>query len=170
MPEQAVRNMAGRNGMRLAGLLAASSVALGGVPDQMQAGPDQVSILLGSHHVGATRPFEEFNPGLFLTWTEAAFGERVDLSVGAFRNSYGDGSVAVSGAYPLWRTETWGLDLFAGLAWYPGNGGQFSHAIGDIVPLGGAQVRYRNLFMQALPSGGNSVDATLSFGLTFSLD
>ncbi|NDW47548.1 hypothetical protein [Ruegeria sp. PrR005] len=134
------------------------------------AGPDQVSILLGSHHVGATRSFEEFNPGLFLTWTEVAIGQRVDLTVGAFRNSYGDGSLAVSGAYPLYRTEVWGFDLFAGLAWYPGNGDQFGHAIDDMVPLAGAQMRYRNLFMQALPAGGNSVDATLTFGLTFSLD
>lgn len=134
------------------------------------AGPDQVSILLGSHHVGATRAFEEVNPGLFLTWTEVAVGQRVDLSVGAFRNSYGDGSIAVSGAYPLYRTEDWGVDLFAGVAWYPGNGDQFNHAVDDMVPLGGVQMRYRNLFLQALPGGGNAVDATLTYGLTFPLN
>ncbi|SDD78099.1 hypothetical protein [Ruegeria marina] len=156
--------------MKLARVLAMTSVALGVALGHAEAGPDQVSVLLGSHHIGATRSFEEFNPGLFLTWTEAAVSHRVDLSVGAFRNSYGDASLALSGAYPLYRTETWGFDLFAGLAWYPGNGDQFSHAIDDMVPLAGAQMRYRNLFMQALPAGGNSVDATLTFGLTFQLD
>lgn len=133
------------------------------------AGPDRISILVGSEHVNATRDFEEVNPGVFLHWTESLFRNRVDLSFGAFRNSYGDGSLAVATAYPIIRKEIWSFDVFTALAWYPGNGDEFSHAIGDIVPIAGLQARYRNVFMQAIPSGGQSVDATLTFGLTFPL-
>lgn len=134
------------------------------------SGPDQISILLGSHHVGATQDFEEFNPGIILTWREAMWQNRLDIGVGAYRNSYGDASVVVTTAYPLFRSETWGLDLFGALATYPGEGDQFSHSIGDVVPIAGLQGRYRNLFVQALPSAGSSADATVTYGLTFSLD
>lgn len=134
------------------------------------AGPDQVSILLGSEHIGATRSFEEFNPGVVLTWKQALWKNRLDIGVGAFRNSYGGGSVVITTAYPLIRNENWGLDLFAALATYPGNGDQFRVSWGDVVPIGGLQARYRNLFIQAIPGGGSSVDATLSYGLTFSLN
>ena len=140
------------------------------VATHADAGPDRISILLGSEHVNATRDFEEVNPGIFLHWTESLFRNRVDLSFGAFRNSYGDGSVAVATAYPVVRNEIWSFDIFTALAWYPGNGDEFSHAIGDIVPIAGLQARYRNLFMQAIPAGGQSVDATLTFGLTFPLN
>ncbi len=131
------------------------------------AGPDRVSILLGSHHVNASRDFEEVNPGVFLHWTNLLFKGRADLSFGAFRNSYGDGSLAVSTAFPIVRKDAWSFDLFTALAWYPGNGQEFSHAIDDFVPIAGVQARYKNVFMQAIPSGGQAVDATLTFGLTF---
>ncbi len=134
------------------------------------AGPDRLSFLIGSEHIGATRPFEEVNPGVFVTWTNLLWRGNLDLTAGAFRNSYGDGSLAVTTAYPFVRTENWGLEVFGGLAWYPGNGNQFSHSAGDVVPLAGLQARYRNVFVQAIPSGGNSVDAVMSFGLTFALD
>ncbi|WP_425045474.1 hypothetical protein [Primorskyibacter sp. S87] len=134
---------------------------------ETRAGPDRINILLGSEHLGATRDFEEFNPGLFLTWTNLMWKNRLDLTVGAFRNSYGDGSAAVSAAYPLIRTEAWGLELFGALAWYPGNGDQFGHSIGDMVPIAGVQARFHYLYMQAIPAGGDGVDATLTLGLTF---
>lgn len=133
------------------------------------AGPDRVAIMLGSEHIGANRSFEETNPGVFLTWTNAALSGRADVTVGAFRNSYGDGSAAVSLGFPLVRKEFWGIDAFTALAWYPGNGDRFDHALGDIVPVAGLQGRVGNFFLQAIPAGGDSVDATLSFGLTFAL-
>lgn len=151
--------------LRCASMITAFAISAG----TAHAGPDRISILLGSEHINATRSFEEFNPGIFLHWTESLFRNRVDLSFGAFRNSYGDGSLAVSTAYPIVRNETWSLDVFTALAWYPGNGDQFGHAIGDIVPIAGLQGRYKNIFVQAIPAGGESVDATLTFGLTFGL-
>lgn len=137
-------------------------------PLDAAAGPDSVAVLIGSHHVGGSG-FEEFNPGLFLNWHGAAFGGRVDLGVGAFRNSYDAFSLAVTGSYPLYRTPDWGLDLFAALAWYPGDGDRFAHSLGDLVPIAGVQLRYQNVFLQAIPSGGDTVDATLTYGFVWDL-
>lgn len=137
-------------------------------PLHTAAGPDSLAVLFGSHHVGGSG-FEEVNPGLFVTWEEVALGGRVDLGTGAFRNSYGGFSLSVNGTYPLIRSPDWGVDLFAALAWYPGDGDQFAHALGDLVPIAGLQARYRNVFVQAIPSGGDRVDATLTYGLVFAL-
>ena len=41
---------------------------------------------------------------------------------------------------------------------------------GDAVPLAGVQTRYRNAFVQLIPAGGQSLDALVTFGLTFGLD
>lgn len=142
--------------------------ALSLLPLQSWADPDSVAVLLGSYHVNGSG-FEEFNPGVFVNWHGAAFGGRVDLGFGGFRNSYDGFSAAVTSAYPLVRTQDWGLDLFAALAWYPGDGARFAHAIGDFVPIAGLQMRYRQVFVQAIPAGGDSVDATLSYGLVFEL-
>lgn len=155
--------------MQMKQAVLAATLAVSGVT-AAEAGPDQVSILLGSYHVGATRDFEEFNPGVILTWKELLWQNRLDVGFGIFRNSYGDASVVATTALPLVRDRNWGLDLFAALATYPGEGDQFSHSIGDVVPIAGLQARYRNVFVQAIPSGGNSVDATLTYGLTFALD
>lgn len=150
--------------------LALAAGVLLGMGSIAQAGPDRISVLLGSNHVGATRSFEEVNPGIFLTWTEALFAGRADISVGAFRNSYGGGSVAAVTAFPIIRKKDWGIDLFGGLAWYPGEGQNFSTSAGDIIPLAGIQGRLGPTFVQVIPAGGNAVDATISFGLTFPLN
>ena len=134
------------------------------------AGPDRVSIMLGTHHAGATLDYDEVNPGVFVTWSGLMWQDRLDLTVGGFRNSYGDLSLAVSTALPLVRQEDWSIDLFGALAWYPDNGDRFAHAFGDIVPIAGLQFRYRSVFLQAIPAGGDSVDATFSFGLTFPIN
>jgi hypothetical protein len=143
--------------------------ALSLLPLKAVADPDSLAVLLGSHHVSDAE-FEEVNPGLFVMWEGVAVRGRVDLGFGGFRNSYDGFSLAVNAAYPLYRTEDWGVDLFAALAWYPGDGDRFVHAIGDIVPIGGLQVRYRNVFVQAIPSGGKTVDAIFTYGLVFALN
>ena len=132
------------------------------------AGPDRISFLLGSEHVNANG-FEEVNPGVFLTWTRAAFQGRADVTLGGFRNSYGDGSLAAALALPLIRQEFWGIDAFSALAWYPGHGDRFKYHAGDIVPLVGLQARIGPTLIQYVPGGDRGVDATLGFGLTFPL-
>ncbi|MFY9237581.1 MAG: hypothetical protein WAO78_01650 [Roseovarius sp.] len=129
------------------------------------AAQDRVSILLGSHHVNASFDFEEFNPGAFLTWE----GARVDWTVGGFRNSYGGASAAVMLGLPIYERGEAQIALTGGLAVYPGDGRRFAVRAGDVVPLGGIRARYGNAFVQVFPSDGNTTDAIISFGLTFSL-
>lgn len=134
---------------------------------QAQAGPDRISILLGSEHVGAEPSlFEETNPGIFLTWEH----QHLDASIGTYRNSYGKTSIAAVLDYPIYRADEFRFSAFAGLAYYPDNGRKFAVSIGDVVPLAGLQTRYKNAFLQVIPQDGRYVDAIVSFGVTFELD
>jgi hypothetical protein len=128
---------------------------------------DRLSVLLGSHHAGAQIRFEAANPGLFLTWEDRAFG--LDWSVGAFRNSYGRGSVALTAGLPVIRWQGGQASLVAGLAHYPGDGRRFRISFGDVVPLVGVQARHGPVFAQVLPGDGRFADAVFSVGLTFNL-
>ena len=128
------------------------------------ADPDRVWISLGSTHI-SDRDFEQFNPGVFLTWE----GERLGYTVGAFRNSYGEFSTAATVGVPLMRQEDYELSVFAGAATYPGFADRFRYSSGDVVAIAGANFRYKNAYVQAFPGNGESVQLTLSFGLTFGL-
>lgn len=130
-----------------------------------QAGPNRAALTFGSRHIGASG-FNQFNPGLFLTWENP----RVHWSVGIYHNSYNHASVAVAGYAPLvyWRDGNAGL--FAGLAHYPVNGRDFStHLARNILAIGGVQIRHGNLFIQITPMNGKPVKALLSFGVTWPL-
>ncbi|MEM9576862.1 MAG: hypothetical protein AAF999_07585 [Pseudomonadota bacterium] len=129
------------------------------------AGPDRISFLLGSEHVNATRDFQEFNPGVFLTWER-----QFNYSVGLYYNSYEEVSPIVSVGYDWEVAEDLDLGAFLALALYPGDGDEFSHALGDVVPLAGLQARYKNVFVQFIPADGDSLDALFTLGLTFELD
>lgn len=126
------------------------------------AGPDRVSILTGSRHIGTDYPFQEVNPGLFLTWEDRAFG--LDYSLGAYRNSFGKLSVAATAALPLIDRDRFQIALFGGLAIYPGDGDKFLISAGDAVPVAGLQARYGNGFVQIMPGDGMAI---VAFGLTF---
>lgn len=130
------------------------------------SGPDRVAIHLGSHHAGASAEFEEVNPGVFLSWDRP---NDITLSIGAFRNSYGRGSVAATAAKTFYRGKNTAASVFAGLAHYPGNGNDIRHAIGDFVPLAGLQLHYRRMFVNVMPGDGDTVDAIFSFGVTVPL-
>lgn len=132
------------------------------------ADPDRVSILLGSHHAGAAVPFESVNPGVFLSWEDRAAG--LDWSAGIYRNSYGRASVAVTAALPVYEAVDLAVSLFAGAALYPQDGRHFRAHLGDVVPIGGVQVRYRSAFVQIMPGDGRAADAVISMGLTWALD
>lgn len=136
------------------------------VPSAALAEPDRLSVLLGTEHVGATRNFNEYNPGLFLTWERQTF----DYSIGTFYNSYEDVSVMGAIGYNFEVAPDLELGAFTGIAHYPGEGDQFRVAAGDFVPLLGVQARYRNVFTQLIPADGDTVDAVLTFGLSFSLE
>lgn len=148
-------------------LLCSALLLIASAPGSAQAGPDRVSILGGSYHVDAKIAFEQVNPGLFVTWEDRWMG--LDYSVGLYRNSFGKASVAASAALPVVRWDEGELSLFAGAALYPGDGRFFAVHAGDVVPIGGLQVRHRNLFMQVIPSDGVYTDAIVSAGITFNL-
>jgi hypothetical protein len=127
--------------------------------------PDRASLLAGSRHINPSQPFREANPGLFLTWE----GDGPDLSLGVYRNSYGRTSAAATLAWEVWRRGEAEVDLFAGLAHYPVDGRTFRVHAGDVVPLGGVQARWRNLWGQLIPLDGGVADAVVTFGVTFDL-
>lgn len=127
------------------------------------AEPDRVSVLLGSNHIGAKMPFEQINPGVFLTWE----GDRVDWTAGAYRNSFSKLSASVTVSLPLIRWDNGELAAFAGIAVYPGDGRSFAIHAGDLVPVGGLQLRHGHALVQFIPSDGRTVDAIVTFGLTF---
>ncbi|MDF1671039.1 MAG: hypothetical protein P1U83_15640 [Roseovarius sp.] len=147
--------------MKLSALLLAAAL-----PTTVLAGPDRLSFLLGTEHFGATRDFQEINPGAFLTWEKKTF----DYSVGAFYNSYSEVSVLASIGYSYEILPEFEVGAFSGLAVYPGDGHRFDASVGDVVPMVGLQTRYRNIFAQFIPAEGTSVDSLLAVGLTFNLD
>jgi len=130
------------------------------------ADPDRLSILLGSAHVGGDG-FDGRNPGIALTWEDVG---DFDLSVAAYRNSYGRGSLAVTAALPVIRWADGEAALFLGAALYPEDGRRFRFHVGDVVPVGGVQLRHRNLFLQIMPGDGRAMDAVVAGGVTFSID
>lgn len=132
--------------------------------------PDRLSVLLGSHHAGATIDFEEFNPGVFLSWEgPEALGGQVNYTAGIYRNSYGRASVSGTVGIDWAVAEDFDIGLFGGLAYYPEDGRTFAVSYGDVVPIAGLQARYRNVFAQVLPSDGQFADAIFTVGITFPL-
>jgi hypothetical protein len=147
---------------RAFGIAAVTCLSL---PAIATAGPDRISFLLGSNHVNATRDFQEINPGVFLTWERG-----LNYSVGAYYNSYENISPIVSVGYDWEIATDFDLGLFGAVAIYPGDGDEFKYALGDVVPLIGAQARYKNVFIQFIPADGDSLDALFTLGLTFELN
>lgn len=126
------------------------------------ADPDRVTLLLGAHHVAARLPFEEVNPGVILTWDR----DPLDWSFGAWRNSFGQPTVAALAEWPL-ITGDLTVGLVGGLALYPGDGRHFAVHGGDWVPLAGLHLRADRLSILIMPSDGKATAAVIAVGLTF---
>ncbi|MEL6915758.1 MAG: hypothetical protein AAFP13_14775 [Pseudomonadota bacterium] len=128
------------------------------------AGPDAVSLLLGAHHLGADG-FEDFVPGVFLTWDR-----QVDVTVGAFRNSYGEASASLTGAVDLFDWSGGAAQAFGGLAYYDNAETITDFRVGDFVPLLGLQLRQGPVFAQVIPLDGTPVDGIVTLGVVLPLD
>ncbi len=128
------------------------------------AGPDRVSLSLGSSHVNLGDGWEEVNPGAFLTWER----DRVNYSVGAFRNSHGKGAIAAFVGYDVIQSGDFEAGLFIGAALYPGDGRYYDVHVGDLIPMGGIQVQYKNTFVQYMPTNADA--GVMTFGLTWELN
>ena len=137
-------------------------------PDSGAAGPDRLSLLAVARHVDPKSDFERVVPGVFLTW-EGIAGGPLDLSAGLYRNSYARRSVALALAWPVWRRDEAQVDLFLGAALYPEDGRRFAVHLGDVVPIGGVQLRWRSLFAQVIPSDGVETDAIVTLGVSIPL-
>lgn len=129
------------------------------------AGPELISIHAGSYHVNPARDFEEFNPGIFLTWNRS-----LDWSIGAYRNSYGELSLAGTAGYAFYDDGDTRLSLFGGVAYYDQAEARFGTSFGDLVPLAGLRVEHGPFFLQVIPLDGGEADAILSFGISRSFD
>lgn len=127
-------------------------------------GPNRMSILTGSNHIGATQDFEEVNPGVFADWVR---DDGVTWTFGAYRNSYGRVSVAAMAGWEVYARGPARIDLFAGVANYPRDGRKTRFATGDVLPLVGVRMAWRNLFMLAIPGDGEATDAILGFGFSY---
>ena len=134
-------------------------------PHTAVADPDRLSFLLGSYHASPAQEFEEFNPGVFLTWEG-----QVDTTVGLFRNSYGRAALSATADWTLYERDRFAFSVFAGAAYYPGDGDRFRIHLGDLIPLAGLQARFGPTFVQLLPSDGAQTDGVLTFGVTFPLN
>lgn len=126
------------------------------------AEPDRLSLLLGSSHPGG-QGYEDRTPGLFLTWEERG---GLDLSLGIYRNSFGRAAVAATASLPVIRWTGGQAALFLGAALYPGDGHRFAAHAGDLVPLGGVQIRHGHHLLQIMPGDGMAV---VTLGLSFPL-
>lgn len=151
-------------------LVAAVSVSAFALPAAADWQPDRLSLLLGSHHAGATIDFENFNPGIFLSWDGSeVLGGQVNYTAGVFHNSYGRASISGTLGLDWPVTDDLDIGLFGGLAYYPEDGRTFAISYGDVVLIGGLQARFGNVFAQIIPSDGEFADAILTFGVTFQL-
>jgi hypothetical protein len=131
------------------------------------AAQDRLSVTIGSHHTDRSYDWSEVNPGVFATWENVG---PLDLSLGAFRNSFGGPSVAAVAAFPLARWEDGQLAVFGGAAWYPGHGDEFLVHAGAFVPMGGLQVRHGPVFVQLMPGKIEPPEAIIAGGLTFKIN
>lgn len=149
-------------------LIVALCMALGVAP--AAAGPnlfspDRFSVMLGSKHIGAGG-FNEVNPGLFASWEQG----RIGYSLGAYLNSYDRGSIAAAAHLGLFEWQNGALSAFGGVAWYPKDGHRFQTQIGgDVVGIGGLEVRHGHMFMQFLPTDAGGASGLVTFGLTWTV-
>ncbi len=134
-------------------------------PSASNAEPDRISILLGSEHNGARRDFQEFNPGVILSWER-----RFSYSAGVYYNSYKKVSPVVSAGYNFEVAPDFDIGAFFAIAVYPGDGDEFDHSVGDFVPFVGVQARWKNFFVQFIPADGDALNSLFTFGLTFSIE
>lgn len=138
-----------------------------GVGVKAFAGPDRVSILGNSKHIGFRYDkYNETNPGVFLTWDDA-IAPNVDFSVGAYQNSYARLSVMASASWLPIEVGPIQAGVFAGVAHYPVNGRDQPFHIGDWVPMAGVQVIAGNFFIQAMPASTNLKRSIIAAGITF---
>lgn len=150
----------------LAVLAMAICLVLGGC---VHRSPDRATLTLASYHAAEHSDgwdYNPVNPGAMLTWEWAD----IDVSAGAFINSYALPSVAGFASVPLIENDHFGLEGFGGVAYYPVYGRRFLVHVGDVVPLAGVSLRLGPVSVMAFPSDCVHTCAVLVGGLSFDLE
>lgn len=143
----------------IAAILAAPSA---GAADGLS--PDRLLLPLASVHTGITtyveagraRPFNETNPGVGLVWQDRGPWP-LDVSIGAFRNSFGGQSsfVHLSRTWPIGE-DRWGLRAgpFLGVAHYGADARHIGTRLGQtgVVAIGGLVVQAGPVFATVSPN------------------
>ena len=138
--------------------------------------PDRGYVILASKHVNMViegvrdgRGYQEFNPGLILTWQDRYLG--LDYSAGAFYNSYGHVAPLVMAAWTRKYESGVKFGVFVGAADYADDAYRIVKGSKGIVPIGGLHLEYKNLFAQWLPTEdqANGLGMTFVTGLSFAL-
>lgn len=111
--------------------------------------------------------FNEFNPGLFLSWNDA-IAPSVDLTLGIYLNSYSRISTSITGHWHPIKGDQWSIGLFAGVAHYPIDGRRMTvHLGGDLLPILGIEIIAGNSFFQLIPQGSGA--SVISAGTTWKI-
>lgn len=128
--------------------------------------PDRLTVLVGSKHIGVTG-FNETNPGLLVTWNLP--DDRWSVTGGMFLNSYGRTSTAAFVSRSVYRKGRFEASVFAGIAHYPFDGRRQIVHVGDVVPMGGVELRYGYFALQAYPMFGGGMKGMVSGSLVIPL-
>lgn len=115
--------------------------------------PFGLEATIGSHHILATEDFEERNWGLGVYHD---LGDRWTVSGGAYRNSYGDTSVYALAERRMTTVSVLGqpvdVDLFGGVAHYPGAEAKGLPHLGELVPVFGVQAEAGPVVLGFVPA------------------
>lgn len=134
--------------------------------------PDRMTVSLGSKHFASKYELNEVNPGVFLSWNVSK-DKRWKVTGGVYKNSYGKPSAAAFGSYSIYRNRKHDVEVsvFGGVAYYPEDGRyQIPGWKHDIIPMGGLEVRYKNIAVQAYPVFSDNVKGMVSIGITIPLN
>ncbi|WP_106743901.1 hypothetical protein [Yoonia maritima] len=135
--------------------------------------PDGIAVLLGSHHVNAQQDFDEFNPGIFVSWN----CDIASIRLGVHRNSFSNIATSATFTSDFISLSAGGFHVhpFVGIAHYPQTGSDTPISVGgsDIIGIGGLEFTHDKIpvFVQYLPGDielGN-YEHLWTFGLKFAI-
>ena len=67
--------------------------------------------------------------------------------------------------FPVYRSGSFSAEFFGGWAHYPGEGRKSRAGVGDVLPLAGLRLQFRQVFVNFIPSDGVVTDGIVSFGI-----
>ena len=135
--------------------------------------PDGIAVLLGSNHVNAREEFNEFNPGVFISWR----CDLVNTRLGLHKNSFSNPAASATFTSDLVSLSAGGFNAhpFFGFAHYPTTGREMPISVGgsDLIVIGGIEFTHDDIpvFVQYLPGDMKLGDYEhlWTFGFKFAL-